>query len=64
MYNPRIDRIKRLQKKLERSAEKLKRNYRSSSDMLSDLSQFSKIEREIEIQQAYLQLENMENSNG
>jgi hypothetical protein len=53
-YN-RLERIRRLERKLERTSERLVQRYSHS-----DLSQFSKIEREIEVQKAYLQIEAQE----
>lgn len=53
-YN-RLERIRRLEKKLERVIERLVQ--RSTA---SDLSQFEKIEREIECQKSYLQIEAQE----
>jgi capsular polysaccharide biosynthesis protein len=49
----RNERIYRTQKKLERVVEKLKQAYSAA-----ELSQFLKLEKELEIQKAYQQLEN------
>jgi hypothetical protein len=48
----RTERISRLEKRISRLSEKLKERYSAQ-----DLSQFLKLEKEIEIQKAYKQLE-------
>lgn len=50
--NVRNDRIYRLEKKLNRISQRLKQKYSAS-----DLSQFLKTEKEIEVQKSYKQLE-------
>jgi len=52
MQNPRKERILRLLKRLERLTNNLRRD-----STLADLSQFLAVEKEIQIQTAYLQHE-------
>lgn len=56
--NIRNERINRLQRKLDRSSEKLKERYSAS-----ELSHFLQVEKELQIQKAYKQLEQENGSN-
>lgn len=55
--SPRSFKINQLQKRLEKVTETLKRGYTNTALMLRDLGTFEFLEKEIEIQKCYRDLE-------
>jgi hypothetical protein len=58
--SPRSERISKLYKRLDRASFLLKEGkYKSYSEMFEDLTVFENTQKEIEIQECYLKLEEM-----